>query len=54
MEVLQGQMSAFDFVEDVKREEVPKENKISSKKKAAKNLEEVKNIEGQASIFDLV
>ncbi|HHD2730849.1 hypothetical protein ACQPUH_01685 [Clostridium perfringens] len=54
MEVLQGQMSAFDFVEDVKREVIPKEKKIISKKKSIKTLEEVKNIEGQASIFDLV
>ncbi|HBI6897740.1 TPA: hypothetical protein K8N32_001342 [Clostridium perfringens] len=54
MEVLEGQVSAFDFVEDVKREEVPKEKKIVSKKKSIKTLEEVKNIDGQASIFDLV
>lgn len=54
MEILQGQMSAFDFVEDVKREEVPKENKIIRKKKNTKTLEEAENIEGQASIFDLV
>lgn len=53
MEVLEGQVSAFDFVEDVKREVIKKENKII-KKKVTKNLEEVKNIEGQASIFDLV
>lgn len=52
MEVLQGQMSAFDFVEDVKREEIKKENKIV-KKKVTKSLE-IKNIEGQASIFDVV
>ena len=54
MEVLEGQVSAFDFVEDVKREEVPKEKKIVSKKKSIKTLEEVKNIDGQASIFDLI
>ncbi|BDS17330.1 hypothetical protein JUM001_15640 [Clostridium perfringens] len=54
MELLQGQMSAFDFVEDVKREDIPRENKIIRKKKNTKTLEEVKNIEGQASIFDLV
>lgn len=54
MELLQGQMSAFDFVEDVKREVIPKEKKIISKKKSTKTLEEVENIEGQASIFDLV
>lgn len=51
MEVLEGQVSAFDFVEDVKREEIKKENKIV-KKKFTKSLE-VKNIEDQASIFDL-
>lgn len=54
MEVLEGQVSAFDFVEDVKREEIPKEKKIVSKKKSIKTLEEVKNIDGQASIFDLI
>lgn len=51
MEVLEGQMSAFDFVEDVKREVVPKENKAIKKKKSIKKLDEV---EDQASIFDLV
>lgn len=50
MEVLEGQMSAFDFVEDVKREVVPKENKAIKKKKSIKKLDEV---EDQASIFDL-
>ncbi|NGT65641.1 hypothetical protein G6Z16_01875 [Clostridium perfringens] len=54
MEVLEGQVSAFDFVEDVKREVIPKEKKIIVKKKNIKGLEEFKNIEGQASIFDLV
>lgn len=54
MEVLQGQMSAFDFVEDVKKEVAPKEKKIIVKKKNIKGLEEIKNIDGQASIFDLV
>lgn len=54
MEVLEGQMSAFDFVEDVKKEVAPKENKVIKKKKNTKILEEVENIEGQASIFDLV
>ncbi|MDH2337048.1 hypothetical protein [Clostridium perfringens] len=54
MEVLEGQVSAFDFVQDVKREVIPKEKKIIVKKKNIKGLEEIKNIEGQASIFDLV
>ncbi|XZK31204.1 hypothetical protein ACSXCN_06695 [Clostridium perfringens] len=54
MEVLEGQLSAFDFVQDVKREVIPKEKKIIVKKKNIKGLEEIKNIEGQASIFDLV
>ena len=54
MEVLEGQVSAFDFVEDVKKEVAPKEKKIIVKKKNIKGLEEFKNIEGQASIFDLV
>lgn len=52
MEVLEGQVTAFYFVEDVKREEIKKENKIV-KKKVTKSLE-IKNIEGQASIFDVV
>ncbi|MDZ4991915.1 hypothetical protein GNF80_02880 [Clostridium perfringens] len=50
MELLQGQMSAFDFVDDVKKEEVQKENKVIKKKKSIKKLYEV---EDQASIFDL-
>lgn len=54
LEVLEGQVSAFDFVQDVKREVIPKEKKIIVKKKNIKGLEEIKNIEGQASIFDLV
>ena len=54
MEVLEGQVSAFDFVEDVKREVIPKEKKVIVKKKNIKGLEEIKNIEVQASIFDLV
>lgn len=54
MEVLEGQVSAFDFVEDVKREVIQKEKKSIVKKKNIKGLEELKNIEGQASIFDLV
>lgn len=54
MDVLEGQVSAFDFVEDVKKEVAPKEKKIIVKKKNIKGLEEIKNIEGQASIFDLV
>lgn len=54
MDVLEGQVSAFDFVEDVKKEVAPKEKKIIVKKKNIKGLEEFKNIEGQASIFDLV
>lgn len=54
MEVLEGQVSAFDFVEDVKREVITKEKKIIVKKKNIKGLEEIKNIDGQASIFDLV
>lgn len=51
--MLEGQVTAFDFIEDVKREVIKKENNIV-KKKVTRNLEEVKNIEGQASIFDLV
>lgn len=54
MEVLEGQVSAFDFVEDVKKEVAPKEKKIIVKKKNIKGLEVFKNIEGQASIFDLI
>lgn len=54
MEVLEGQVSAFELVGDVKREVVTKEKKMIIKKKATEDLTEVKNIEGQASIFDLV
>lgn len=50
MEVLENQVSVFDFVEDVKREAVQKENKAIKKKKSIKNLDEV---EDQTSIFDL-
>lgn len=52
--MLEGQVSAFELVGDVKREIVTKEKKIIVKNKNIKGLEEFKNIEGQASIFDLV
>lgn len=50
MELLQGQMSAFDFVDDIKIGEVKKENKFIKKKKSIRKSYEVEN---QASIFDL-
>lgn len=54
MEVLEGQVSAFELVGDVEREVVTKEKKMIIRKKATEDSKEVKNIEGQASIFDLV
>ena len=38
MEILEGQVSAFELVGDVKREVVTKEKKMIIKKKAAEEL----------------
>lgn len=51
MEVLQGQIDAFDFLGDIKKEIVQEEKKVIRKKKSSKSFE---NIEGQITAFDLV
>lgn len=54
MEVLQGQIDAFDFLGDIKKEIVQEEKKVIRKKKSSKSFETFENIEGQITAFDLV
>lgn len=54
MEVLQGQIDAFDFLGDIKKEIVQEEKKVIRKKKSPKSIETFENIEGQITAFDLV
>ncbi|AOY53844.1 hypothetical protein [Clostridium perfringens] len=54
MEVLQGQIDAFDFLGDIKKEIVQEEKKVIRKKKSSKSFETFENIEGQITVFDLV
>ena len=53
MEVLQGQIDAFDFLGDIKKEIVQEEKKVIRKKKSSKSFETFENIEGQITVFDL-
>lgn len=53
MEVLQGQIDAFDFLGDIRKEIVQEEKKIIKKKKSSKSFEAFENIEGQITVFDL-
>ncbi|MDH2334587.1 hypothetical protein [Clostridium perfringens] len=54
MEILEGQIDAFDFLGDIRKEIVKEEKKVIRKNKSSKSFETFENIEGQITAFDLV
>lgn len=54
MEILEGQIDAFDFLGDIRKEIVKEEKKVIRKNKSSKSFETFESIEGQITAFDLV